>query len=251
MMKDQNLNINTKNMFEIFKSKYPNLNAFIYNQEEDILVWNGQTITKASIALERVAPIFFQMVPEDIFAYLKGGFYYQSAGELSKIKNLIENEMVITEEEEMVLKKFVSSYFTRLIMLSNNKALINSQVGISPDIAAFLEDFRIRKGLIDNCNNNVYHESIGSKIVRTEFQNCLNNLDEKKEESSLSESTTQSLNQGLSLTRKKSNVGSYVFPEQSDIDKRQNLGMAGYSSIILILGTVITIGMYLASILLS
>ena len=250
-MQDNNLNFKSQNMFEIFKSKYPNLKDFYYDSENDCLLWNGQTITKASIVLGRVAPIFFQMVPSDIFQFLKNGFYYQSTGELSKIKSLIEDEEVITEEEEAVLKKFVSSYFARLIMLSNNKTLINNQVGISPDITMFLDDFRIRKGIIDNVNNNVYHESVGADIVKDEFQKNLSGLSEKKDENSLNDSTTKSLNHELTLTRKKSNGGAYIFPEQSDIDQKQNLGMAGYSSVILVLVTVITIGMYLASVLLS
>ena len=52
----------------------------------------------------------------------------------------------------------------------------------------------------------------------------------------------------MSLTRQK--PGGYTFPEQEDIDRQternQHLGMAGFTSIILIIGAAITFGMYLA-----
>ena len=72
------------------QEKYPNLRDFKF--DNNILSYNGNSIENAEAGINHTAPIFFQMIPSDIFDYLKDGFYYQSDGELEKVKSMLSKK---------------------------------------------------------------------------------------------------------------------------------------------------------------
>lgn len=239
-----NLSEQIKNSFEKKSEKYPNLTGFVYDEKEDTLTYNGQVINNAGYSLNKTASIFFEMVPQTIFEYLKNGFCFQSPTEITKIKNMITTEMVITEEEMEQLKIFVRQYIARLSIYINNKILFEKGMD-NEDLNNFLSNLLERKHIIDGIKTGIYHHSIAAHIIESEYDLLTNNTLANTDETQYN-----NLEKGMSLTRKNPKTIDYIFPEQSDIDekynKSQRLGVAGFTSIVLIIATAITFGMYLA-----
>lgn len=228
-----NISDEVSSRLDINKEKYPNIRDFVYNPETDVLSYNGDSIKRAGYGINRIAPIFFQMIPQDIFDYLKGGYYYQSASELEKVNSMLNQEMIITEDEEAFLKKFANDSRRRLEMYANNKFLFDSNPN-NPDLEAFLIDLKARKEIMDSLNNNM---SVAATIIKDTSSN--NNLEEEQTQSNALEKT-------MTLTRKNPNHFNYRFREQEEIDAENKLGLAGFSNIVLILVSAITLGMFIA-----
>ena len=121
------------------------------------------------------------------------------------------------------------------------------------DLNNFLSNLLERRKVIEGARTGIY-KSIAANIISNEYNQFINSLNTLETPANYEQENEQimnnSLERGMSLTRKPpQNIG-YIFPEQEDIDRQiereQHLGIAGFTSIILILGTVITIGMYLA-----
>ena len=190
------------------------------------------------------------MVPQDIFDYLKNGFYYQSSAELEKINDMLKKELVITEEEQNQLKTFVKQYIKRLEIYMNNKLLFDQGLN-DLDLNAFINNLLARKGIIESVNNNTYY-SVAASIIKNEYDSIINQINTQNSEQV--NDLENEMTRQMTLTRKPPKSVSYIFPEQEDVDKEieknQHLGMAGFTSIILIIATVVTVGMYLAAILL-
>lgn len=242
-----NISENIKENLEKKKEKYPNLRDFYYDENSDTLTYNGETICPASYALSHTAQVFFQMVPQDIFDYLKNGFYYQSSAELEKINDMLKKELVITEEEQNQLKTFVKQYIKRLEIYMNNKLLFDQGLN-DLDLNAFINNLLARKGIIESVNNNTYY-SVAASIIKNEYDSIINQINTKNSEQV--NDLENEMTRQMTLTRKPPKSVSYIFPEQEDVDKEieknQHLGMAGFTSIILIIATVVTVGMYLAA----
>lgn len=247
-----NLSDNIKENLEKKKEKYPNLRDFQYDTNTDTLTFQGQSFSPAGYALIHTAPVFFQLIPQDIFEYLRNGFYYQSPNEIPKIKNMITTELVITEDEAQQLKTFVNQFIKRLNIYMNNKILFDNGMQ-DVDLNNFLSNLLERRKVIEGARTGIY-KSIAANIISNEYNQFINSLNTLETPANYEQENEQimnnSLERGMSLTRKPpQNIG-YIFPEQEDIDRQiereQHLGIAGFTSIILILGTVITIGMYLA-----
>lgn len=228
-----NISDEVSSRLDFNKEKYPNIRDFVYNPETDVLSYNGDSIKRAGYGINRIAPIFFQMIPQDIFDYLKGGYYYQSASELEKVNSMLNQEMIITEDEEAFLKKFANDSRRRLEMYANNKFLFDSNPN-NPDLEAFLIDLKARKEIMDSLNNNM---SVAATIIKDTSSN--NNLEEEQTQSNALEKT-------MTLTRKNPNHFNYRFREQEEIDAENKLGLAGFSNIVLILVSAITLGMFIA-----
>lgn len=237
---DYNLSDYIKERFEKDKEKFPSLKDFNYNQETDTLTYNGLEIRSASYALSRVSSIFFQMNPQDIFDYLKNGFYHQSPGELDKIKTMITTELIITEEEQEQLKKFVSQYFNRLLIIANNRVLFDSGMD-NADLKAFSSDVLERSKIIEGVRTGIYH-SVAANIILQEYYERLPQLNIGSENT---DSKSNELDRGMRLTRQKPGFNSGMDTQLPQEDN-QSLGIAGFTSIILIIISAITFGMYLA-----
>lgn len=233
----------SSNRFEKLQEKYPNLRDFKF--DDNILSYNGNFIENAEAGINHTAPIFFQMIPSDIFDYLKDGFYYQSDGELEKVKSMLSQEMIITEEEAEILKKFARDYLRRIQMYANNEFLFKSNPD-NPDLENFLKDLKIRKDIMTNLGNNM---SIAANIINNEVNNMTNNIQEQTQTQNQEQNQNLELDRGFSRTRTNPNFN-YRFREQDEIDaedeRKNRLGLAGFSNIVLILVSALTFGMFIA-----
>lgn len=230
--------------FEKLQEKYPNLKDFKFDGNN--LTYNGNYIENAEAGINYTATIFFQMIPQDIFDYLKNGFYRQSESELEKIKSMLSQEIVITEEEANILKKFAKDYLRRIQMYANNEFLFKSNPN-DPDLEDFLKDLKMRKDIMMHLDNNI---SIAANIIKDKINKMTNNTQEQEQ----SQEQTNELERGMKLTRFNPNFN-YRFREQDEIDaedeRRNRLGLAGFSNIVLILVSAITFGMFIAVITLG
>lgn len=235
------------NRFDILKSKYPNLADFYYDKETDTITYKGQTIKNVGASLDHIDSIFFQLVPDDIFTYLKNGFYRLSGLDLEKIKSMLLQETIITEEEERLLKKFVKDTYGKMSIYGNNNVLFNA----NPDnlyICSFTQDIKDRGQILDvakNMPDNIAAQIINETVFSLASGQSLDDINQEE-----SKSNTNELDRGMKLTRMNPNTPfNYVFREQSEIDAeteaKNKLGLAGFSNIVLILISVITFGMFI------
>ncbi len=227
------------NRLEKCKEKYPNLRDFQYNPDSDILTFNGNSIKNAGDGINHIATIFFQMIPQDIFDYLKNGFYHQSEAELEKVKSMLSQEMIITEDEEAFLKKFARDYLRKIQMYANNKFLFDSNPN-NPDLDDFLKDLKTRKEIMANLGNNM---SIAATIINSEVDS-ITKQNQVQEES-------PEMEKGMSLTRTNPKAPSTQnfteFPDQAEVNNLYKVrDFRGYCNMVLILVSAITLGMFIA-----
>ena len=198
------------NRLEKCKEKYPNLRDFQYDPDSDILTFNGNSIKNAGDGINHIATIFFQMIPQDIFDYLKNGFYHQSEAELEKVKSMLLQEMIITEDEEAFLKKFARDYLRKIQMYANNKFLFDSNPN-NPDLDDFLKDLKTRKEIMANLGNNM---SIAATIINSE-------VDSMTKQNQVQEESPE-MEKGMSLTRTNPKAPSTQnfteFPDQAEVN---------------------------------
>ena len=227
------------NRLEKCKEKYPNLRDFQYDPDSDILTFNGNSIKNAGDGINHIATIFFQMIPQDIFDYLKNGFYHQSEAELEKVKSMLSQEMIITEDEEAFLKKFARDYLRKIQMYANNKFLFDSNPN-NPDLDDFLKDLKTRKDIMANLGNNM---SIAATIINSEVDS-ITKQNQVQEES-------PEMEKGMSLTRTNPKAPSTQnfteFPDQAEVNNLYKVrDFRGYCNMVLILVSAITLGMFIA-----
>ena len=227
------------NRLEKCKEKYPNLRDFQYDSDSDILTFNGNSIKNAGDGINHIATIFFQMIPQDIFDYLKNGFYHQSEAELEKVKSMLSQEMIITEDEEAFLKKFARDYLRKIQMYANNKFLFDSNPN-NPDLDDFLKDLKTRKDIMANLGNNM---SIAATIINSE-------VDSMTKQNQVQEESPE-MEKGMSLTRTNPKAPSTQnfteFPDQAEVNNLYKVrDFRGYCNMVLILVSAITLGMFIA-----
>ena len=227
------------NRLEKCKEKYPNLRDFQYDPDSDILTFNGNSIKNAGDGINHIATIFFQMIPQDIFDYLKNGFYHQSEAELEKVKSMLSQEMIITEDEEAFLKKFARDYLRKIQMYANNKFLFDSNPN-NPDLDDFLKHLKTRKDIMANLGNNM---SIAATIINSEVDS-ITKQNQVQEES-------PEMEKGMSLTRTNPKAPSTQnfteFPDQAEVNNLYKVrDFRGYCNMVLILVSAITLGMFIA-----
>lgn len=225
-----------------YQKRYPNLQAFSYDNNTDSLVYEGNYIRLNGNGLTKAKEIFFNLQPDDIFTYFKNGFY-QDTNEALQIEALTK-QMVITEEEVEFIKNYIRKYNQRLIIYARNKILFDKNID-NEDIRNFFQCMKDAKNLIDRAKNmsgtnNTYD------IINDTWQNIqTSNLNE-----------TKSMDMGLSLTRKKEGFNYYQEVAENEahlneLNKKQKLSIAGFTSIVIIVSTVVSAGAYLALMLLS
>lgn len=227
------------NRLEKCKEKYPNLRDFQYDPDSDILTFNGNSIKNAGDGINHIATIFFQMIPQDIYDYLKNGFYHQSEAELEKVKSMLSQEMIITEDEEAFLKKFARDYLRKIQMYANNKFLFDSNPN-NPDLDDFLKDLKTRKDIMANLGNNM---SIAATIINSE-------VDSMTKQNQVQEENPE-MEKGMSLTRTNPKAPSTQnfteFPDQAEVNNLYKVrDFRGYCNMVLILVSAITLGMFIA-----
>ena len=221
-----------------YQKTYPNLAEFTYDANSDCLVYEGNFIKLNGYALSRIDPVFFNLNPEDIFTYLKNAFYRND--EYSKQISSLTNQLFITDEQQQFIYKFVSQYFLRLNIYAGNRWVFDKYVD-NENIKAFMMEIKQAKDIIDRAKEigtqNQY--SVYSMIL-SQYNNELNSMNQ-----------SQGLDNGISLSRTKPGFSGYSeFQNNEDylkqLQESQKMNMAGYTSIILIVASALTFGMYLA-----
>lgn len=221
-----------------YQKNYPNLAEFTYDANSDCLVYEGNFIKLNGYGLSRIDPVFFNLNSEDIFTYLKNAFYRNDEYSMQIIN--LTNQIVITEEEQQFIYNFVSQYFLRLNIYASNRNVFDKYFD-NDSIKAFMKEIKQSRNIIDKA------KEIGSQneysvygMILSQYNNELNSMNQ-----------SQGLDNGVSLTRAKPGFSGYSEFQNNEnylrqLQKSQKMNVAGYTSIILIVASALTFGMYLA-----
>lgn len=225
-----------------YQKTYPNLAEFTYDATTDALIYEGNYVKLNGYGLSRIDPIFFNMMPEDIFIYMKNGFY-QNAQEDKQINEYL-SQFVITEEEIGFINSYVERYIERLNIYARNRDVFDKYLS-NDSIKDFMESIRNAKKIIDFAKNNAKeNNSSVYSMLRNAYDKEMASMNQNNEQE-------KTIDKTLSLTRTNSKFSGFSEFEKNEqylkeLNDRSKLSVAGYTSILLIIATTISVGMYLA-----
>lgn len=225
-----------------YQKTYPNLAEFTYDVTTDALVYEGNYVKLNGYGLSRIDPIFFNMMPEDIFIYMKNGFY-QNAQEDKQINEYL-SQFVITEEEIGFINSYVERYIERLNIYARNRDVFDKYLS-NDSIKDFMESIRNAKKIIDFAKNNAKeNDNSVYSMLRNAYDKEMASMNQNNEQE-------ETIDKTLSLTRTNSKFSGFSEFEKNEqylkeLNDRSKLSVAGYTSILLIIATTISAGMYLA-----
>ncbi len=225
-----------------YQKTYPNLAEFTYDVTTDALVYEGNYVKLNGYGLSRIDPIFFNMMPEDIFIYMKNGFY-QNAQEDKQINEYL-SQFVITEEEIGFINSYVERYIERLNIYARNRNVFDKYLS-NDSIKDFMESIRNAKKIIDFAKNNAKeNDNSVYSMLRNAYDKEMASMNQNNEQE-------KTIDKTLSLTRTNSKFSGFSEFEKNEqylkeLNDRSKLSVAGYTSILLIITTTISVGMYLA-----
>lgn len=225
-----------------YQKTYPNLAEFTYDVTTDALVYEGNYVKLNGYGLSRIDPVFFNMMPEDIFIYMKNGFY-QNAQEDKQINEYL-SQFVITEEEIGFINSYVERYIERLNIYARNRNVFDKYLS-NDSIKDFMESIRNAKKIIDFAKNNAKeNDNSVYSMLRNAYDKEMASMNQNNEQE-------KTIDKTLSLTRTNSKFSGFSEFEKNEqylkeLNDRSKLSVAGYTSILLIIATTISVGMYLA-----
>lgn len=225
-----------------YQKTYPNLAEFTYDVTTDALVYEGNYVKLNGYGLSRIDPVFFNMMPEDIFIYMKNGFY-QNAQEDKQINEYL-SQFVITEEEIGFINSYVERYIERLNIYARNRDVFDKYLS-NDSIKDFMESIRNAKKIIDLAKNNAKeNDNSVYSMLRNAYDKEMASMNQNNEQE-------ETIDKTLSLTRTNSKFSGFSEFEKNEqylkeLNDRSKLSVAGYTSILLIIATTISAGMYLA-----
>ncbi len=225
-----------------YQKTYPNLAEFTYDVTTDALVYEGNYVKLNGYGLSRIDPIFFNMMPEDIFIYMKNEFY-QNAQEDKQINEYL-SQFVITEEEIGFINSYVERYIERLNIYARNRDVFDKYLS-NDSIKDFMESIRNAKKIIDFAKNNAKeNNSSVYSMLRNAYDKEMASMNQNNEQE-------KTIDKTLSLSRTNSKFSGFSEFEKNEqylkeLNDRSKLSVAGYTSILLIIATTISVGMYLA-----
>lgn len=225
-----------------YQKTYPNLAEFTYDATTDALIYEGNYVKLNGYGLSRIDPIFFNMMPEDIFIYMKNGFY-QNAREDKQINEYL-SQFVITEEEIGFINSYVERYIERLNIYARNRDVFDKYLS-NDSIKDFMESIRNAKKIIDFAKNNAKeNNSSVYSMLRNAYDKEMASMNQNNEQE-------KTIDKTLSLTRTNSKFSGFSEFEKNEqylkeLNDRSKLSVAGYTSILLIIATTVSVGMYLA-----
>ena len=239
-MTTQIVNYNDK-ILKNYQKDFPNLVNFSYDEQTDSLIYLGNSIKLNGYGLSRINPVFFNLLPEDIFTFFKDGFY-QETNENIQIQNLF-NQFVITEEEISFINNYAHKFIDRFSIYQKNSSLFDKYAQ-NESIQNFLKQTEEAAKIIKEVESKYnIHSNDALSILNEAYQKAKNiNI------FSTSQNVNLSNEQGLKLTRKLSSYEQFQENEQylQKLNQENKLGMAGFSSLILVISSAITFGMYIA-----
>lgn len=225
-----------------YQKTYPNLAEFTYDVTTDALVYEGNYVKLNGYGLSRIDPVFFNMMPEDIFIYMKNGFY-QNAQEDKQINEYL-SQFVITEEEIGFINSYVERYIERLNIYARNRDVFDKYLS-NDSIKDFMESIRNAKKIIDFAKNNAKeNDNSVYSMLRNAYDKEMASMNQNNEQE-------KTIDKTLSLSRTNSKFSGFSEFEKNEqylkeLNDRSKLSVAGYTSILLIIATTISVGMYLA-----
>lgn len=225
-----------------YQKTYPNLAEFTYDVTTDALVYEGNYVKLNGYGLSRIDPVFFNMMPEDIFIYMKNGFY-QNAQEDKQINEYF-SQFVITEEEIGFINSYVERYIERLNIYARNRDIFDKYLS-NDSIKDFMESIRNAKKIIDLAKNNAKeNDNSVYSMLRNAYDKEMASMNQNNEQE-------KTIDKTLSLSRTNSKFSGFSEFEKNEqylkeLNDRSKLSVAGYTSILLIIATTISVGMYLA-----
>lgn len=225
-----------------YQKTYPNLAEFTYDVTTDALVYEGNYVKLNGYGLSRIDPVFFNMMPEDIFIYMKNGFY-QNAQEDKQINEYL-SQFVITEEEIGFINSYVERYIERLNIYARNRDVFDKYLS-NDSIKDFMESIRNAKKIIDFAKNNAKeNDNSVYSMLRNAYDKEMASMNQNNEQE-------ETIDKTLSLTRTNSKFSGFSEFEKNEqylkeLNERSKLSVSGYTSILLIIATIISAGMYLA-----
>lgn len=226
--------MNNDKILKQLQESYPNLRGFIVN--DGLLSYNGYNL---DVDLNQIDPIFFNLLPDSIFAYLKNGIY--KSWDINKRIMHHLNNLVVTEEEIKELKFFVIQLKIKRDIIKNNIDFFNKSID-NPSIRKFYKEY------LDS--DEILTEAISNRDSSYPANAMLANMMEEQSKTEV-QSNTNTQDLGYSRVRGKKDIKGYdAFKENEEylekLNKRQNLNAAGFTSIILIVSTILAVASYLA-----
>ncbi len=225
-----------------YQKTYPNLAEFTYDATTDALIYEGNYVKLNGYGLSRIDPVFFNMMPEDIFIYMKNGFY-QNAQEDKQINEYL-SQFVITEEEIGFINSYVERYIERLNIYARNRDVFDKYLS-NDSIKDFMESIRNAKKIIDLAKNNAKeNDNSVYSMLRNAYDKEMASMNQNNEQE-------ETIDKPLSLTRTNSKFSGFSEFEKNEqylkeLNDKSKLSVAGYTSILLIIATTVSVGMYLA-----
>lgn len=226
--------MNNDKILKQLQESYPNLRGFVVN--DGLLSYNGYNL---NVDLSQIDPVFFNLLPDSIFDYLKNGIYKSWDINKRVIHHL--NNLVVTEEEVKELNFFIIQLMIKRDIIKNNIDFFNKFVD-NPSIRKFYKEY------LDS--DEILKEAISNRDSSYPANAMLANMMEQQSKTEV-QSNTNTQDLGYSRVRGKKDVKGYdVFKENEEylerLNKRQNLNAAGFTSIILIVSTILAVASYLA-----
>lgn len=222
-----------KIILDNYQKKYPNLADFHYDETDDTLIYNGDKIRLNGYGLSRIDQIFFNLAPDDIYRFFKYGFYYES-NEVEQIKGMF-NRVFITEEIDSYLERYAQKLNERIGIYMRNTELFNKFYATNESVKRFALEIINGRRLIEEASLNQSPESAEALLC--------NAFQKYKDSNQNTNSQSNELSKGMSLTRTKNGIPPISFEEPVE----ERFGIAGFTSIILVIIGVITFGMFLAT----
>lgn len=223
-----------------YQKTYPNLAEFSYDALNDALVYEGNFIKLNGYGLSRIDPVFFNMNPEDIFTYFKNAFY-QTGNKNAQIEEYL-NQLIITEDEEETIQKYVSQYIDKLNIYARNAQFFDKYLQ-NESVKAYISDFMETKRIIEEARK------LANPSTYNAYQMIANAYN--FEMSSMNQQMGNSESKEMTLTRTIPGFNGYSEFDKNqayldELNKKDKMTKAGFTSMILVISTTIVAGMYLA-----
>lgn len=229
------LNIIDPNEIVFTELKKQHLSLANVNYESGKLIFPNGQVPLDGIELELFPSKIFDMSPENLYIYFSNKFYFHLPEQYNEEINYIFRlftQLIITEEEEIRLKKFALDFWLR------NKLLITENA-LAADLA-FQQEYFARRNVLTRS----YESGLMAASILTKTYNDIVEQEPKNDTNENNQSNEQNLSQGLALTRTRTKAGTPAVLEEES--PRERFGIAGFMSTVLILALTMGFGIYIA-----
>lgn len=206
------------------KRTYPNLSSFSYDEKDDTLVYNGMKASLSGYGLSRIDSTIFLLAPDDIFRYFKNRFYEEQKHNVE----VLFNKPSITEFDMNTIMGFNNAFKDKCLIFANNPNFF-SQFYQNEEIRNFVYSMIEDKKIIDKAKAHATSNGLDASSLIWNFYQRLFTEDK---------TTFEKVS---TLSRMKPGFGHF-----DDEYQNEKIGVAGFTSILLIIVSVLAVGMFLA-----